>query len=62
MKIDYNKYLDKKIRVNLKDGYYYTGELIVVDEDKILINDIFDKDVIINKDDISHMVELQDGR
>ena len=45
--MDVNNYLEKYVKIDLSNGFYYEGLVIVIDDDSITLKDKFDKIVII---------------
>lgn len=50
------KYLDKKIKVSLPNGYFYIGDCIGHEGDLIVILDKTGKEVMLN---LQHLVSLE---
>ncbi len=57
--MELKKYISKKVKVDLKNGFYYEGFVQSADDNSISIKDKFGKDVDIIEDTISFMRELE---
>ena len=56
--MEVNKYVEKYVKVELKNGYFYTGKVLGVHETDISLKDKFGKFVDISIDAISFIVEV----
>ena len=54
-------YLNKKVRLNLTNGFYYDGEILEVTDDDITIKDKFGKLVTMRVSMVSVIKEVSDG-
>ena len=57
--MELKKYISKKVKVDLKNGFYYEGFVQSADDNSISIKDKFGKDVDIIEDTNSFMRELE---
>ena len=53
------RYQSKHVRIILKNNFHYTGLVLETSENKLLIKDKFNKEVLIDLDDIS-VLEVTD--
>jgi sRNA-binding regulator protein Hfq len=57
--MELKKYINKKVKVDLKNGFYYEGFVQSADDNSISIKDKFGKDIDLTEDSISFMRELE---
>lgn len=57
--MELSKYIDKYVKVELKNGYFYVGKVLGVHENDISIKDKNGKFVDISIDAISFIVEVE---
>lgn len=57
---DFNLYHNKKIKIFLKNSFQYTGQIIKVNDESVVINDKFNKLVTISIPEISYVEEMGD--
>ena len=55
------RYAGKKVRIILKNNFHYTGLILEASENKILIKDKFDNEVLISLDEVLVMECVQNG-
>jgi len=55
---DLRGYLDSKIKINLKNGFIYSGHIKELQEDSILFIDKFGNKLTIDIEEISMVAEL----
>ena len=58
--MDVSKYLEKYVKVDLTNGFYYEGLVIGIDSNSISIKDKTDKFVDISIDSISFIREIEE--
>ena len=58
--MELSKYLDKYVKVELKNGYFYVGKVLGVHETDISLKDKYGKFVDITIDAISFIVEVEE--
>lgn len=46
------------VRINLKNGYFFTGIIVSIDESSIMFKDKFGKDMPIDLDSISYVIPV----
>ena len=56
--MELGKYINKVVKVDLKNGYYYEGKIISCDKDSICIVDKFGKTIDISESIISFIREV----
>ena len=56
--MELSKYIDKYVKIELKNGYFYIGKVLKVQKTDISIKDKNDKFVDISIDAISFIVEV----
>jgi len=60
-KIDIKEYINKKIQIVVKTGYFYTGTIIELFEDHLVFIDKFDSRMKISYDTIASVSEKRNG-
>lgn len=58
--MELSKYVNKYVKIELKNGYFYRGKVLGVHEQDISIKDFNGKFVDISIDAISFIVEVQE--
>jgi len=57
--MDLSKYIEKYVKIDLKNGFYYEGLIIGIDKDSISLKDKKDSFVDISIDMISFIREVE---
>jgi len=55
------RYIGKKIRLILKNGFHYTGEVLEAEGSNLVILDKFHKEVFVSLDNIDLLEVLSNG-
>jgi len=48
-----------KVKINLKNGFFYTGHIISVDDSSLLFKDKFGEEIPIDIDSISYVIPVR---
>lgn len=59
--MDLNKYLGLKVKIVLKNNYYYVGIVLNADENSLDLKDVKGQFVSLSKDSILTIQEVQNG-
>ena len=51
-----------KIKINLKNGLFYTGYIITIEESSMLFKDKFENEMLIDLGSISYVIPVENGR
>lgn len=57
--MDLDKYVNKRVKIELVNGYFYEGIVVSVDNDSLELKDKFGKDVSLTKNAILFVKEMQ---
>ncbi len=52
----------KKVKLNLKDGSFLTGYIILVEDNSIVFEDKFNNEVLIDIDSISYVIPIKEDK
>jgi len=59
--MELEKYVNKKVKVDLSNGYYYEGVVLSSDNNSICIKDKFGKTIDISESVITFIKEVNNG-